>query len=351
MSKKQHHQCWKLSAVVTAGHNGSVSVVQHSSHSGGCVQGDNISGRMSRQDAADVVAAALVRTTAVNKTFEVSRSRGRAIGGPQTFNKAAETREFLKLCEDRLRRKVGLPPMPEWVPPPPPLSEMQQKKVLQDPRVVQASSRNKEVAEKARAEGVAAGGADAASIALRKAAAKEWIQTWRENTSARTPAAAAVGAASDVAEDATEAIKGEVKAAQEWIKRWQAKGAAAPVAKAAAGSSGGLRPDVPSAKDIAARQAEIREWVAAWKEKTGGVKSGMMYLKQFYKRSAMSFSFLTIFETSRHEALACSCMDTLTAFLSACDAAAAAAYLLTFACTAYALMLYSSPTRELVGSK
>jgi hypothetical protein len=52
------------------------------------------------------------------------------------------------------------------------------------------------------------------------------------------------------------------------------KDAAEQVAGVATGASGGADAEAPSAEDIAARQAEVRGWVGAWKEKTGGVKSG-----------------------------------------------------------------------------
>jgi hypothetical protein len=158
------------------------------------MQGDKVQGRIHRKDIAEVIAAALSRPTATNKTFEVTRSRARAVGGLQTFDEAAKCREFLRVTEDRLRRSVGLPPMPEWVPPPPELSKEEKEKVLRDPRVVRASATNAEVLEKAkRVEAetkVATGGADAVSAAVRKAAVKEWIQKWRE-ASAQAPAGAA----------------------------------------------------------------------------------------------------------------------------------------------------------------
>jgi hypothetical protein len=69
------------------------------------------------------------------------------------------------------------------------------------------------------------------------------------------------------ASGAVAAGKGAVKAVQE-------KNPAAQVAGVATGASGGAAAEAPSAEEIAARQAEVREWVDAWKDKTGGVKSG-----------------------------------------------------------------------------
>ena len=154
----------------------------------GGMQGDTISGRLSRADVATVVLAALKRPSAANTTFEARRTTRTAVGGPATFDEVAQNREFLKLSQgarpvyaapiqcrlnnattftcalatfavfvdftcftsvwhraDRLRRQIALPPMPEFVSPPPELSDDEKKEVLDDPRVKRASSKNDEV--------------------------------------------------------------------------------------------------------------------------------------------------------------------------------------------------------------
>ena len=67
--------------------------------SSSALQGDAISGRLSREDVAAVVSAALQRPSATDVTFEVRRTQRRAVGGPATFAPAAQTAEFLKLSK------------------------------------------------------------------------------------------------------------------------------------------------------------------------------------------------------------------------------------------------------------
>lgn len=63
------------------------------------MQGDTISGRLSRADVATVVLAALKRPAAANTTFEARRTKRCAVGGPETFDDTAQSREFLKLSQ------------------------------------------------------------------------------------------------------------------------------------------------------------------------------------------------------------------------------------------------------------
>ncbi|KAF8071307.1 IP5P13 [Scenedesmus sp. PABB004] len=97
-------------------------------------QGDTISGKVSRAEAADAVAAALCRPDAAWKTLELRRSEAADAQGkgmtPARFN-----RLFLKLALDRNRWRVGLAPFPKPVPPPPPPSEARTQEILADPRV------------------------------------------------------------------------------------------------------------------------------------------------------------------------------------------------------------------------
>ena len=63
------------------------------------LQGDAISGRLSRRDVAAVVSAALKRPYATNTTFEARRTQRRTVGGAATFDEDAQTQEFLKLSQ------------------------------------------------------------------------------------------------------------------------------------------------------------------------------------------------------------------------------------------------------------
>ena len=46
-----------------------------------------------------------------------------------------------RACADRDRRKVGLSPLPAFVPPPEPVPEERKKEILSDPRVVATAAR------------------------------------------------------------------------------------------------------------------------------------------------------------------------------------------------------------------
>lgn len=142
-------------------------------------QGDVIAGRLSRADVASVVATALQEPAALGATFEVRRTERWGVGGPAKFDAASAKVEFLKLVKgataslhelravppcwrgaqvaaeggltalcvdaDSERRRVGLRPMPAWVPPPAPVPEERAKEILADPRVQEEQSRDKKV--------------------------------------------------------------------------------------------------------------------------------------------------------------------------------------------------------------
>ncbi|KAI8465804.1 MAG: complex I intermediate-associated protein 30-domain-containing protein [Monoraphidium minutum] len=137
-------------------------------------QGDAISGRVSRAEAAALVAAALASPDAADKTFELRRSEAAdAAGkpmGPRQF-----TRLFLKLAPDAHRWRVGLQPFPKAVPPPAPPTEERTKEILADPRVQEVAARDRQQRMKAGVapEGAAGGEGGAAEGAAEGAAAKE----------------------------------------------------------------------------------------------------------------------------------------------------------------------------------
>lgn len=62
-------------------------------------QGDVIAGRVSREEVADVVAAALQEPAAAGATFELRRTERWSVGGPASFTAAAAKVEFLKLVK------------------------------------------------------------------------------------------------------------------------------------------------------------------------------------------------------------------------------------------------------------
>eukprot|EP00775_Hariotina_reticulata_P006495 gene6495-6723_t len=97
-------------------------------------QGDTISGKVSRDEAADTVLAVLASPEAAYKTFELRRSEAADAQG-KPMNDNLFTRLLLKQALDRNRWRVGLRPFPKAVPPPPPPSEDRTKEILADPRV------------------------------------------------------------------------------------------------------------------------------------------------------------------------------------------------------------------------
>lgn len=103
-------------------------------------QGDVISGKVSRAEAAAVIAAALESPDAANKTFELRRSEALDAKG-KAMTPRMMTRMFLKLAPDAHRWRVGLQPFPRAVPPPAPPSEERKAEILADPRVQEVRDR------------------------------------------------------------------------------------------------------------------------------------------------------------------------------------------------------------------
>ncbi|KAK9803244.1 hypothetical protein WJX73_009291 [Symbiochloris irregularis] len=156
-------------------------------------QGDTIEGRVTRDEVATVIAAALSTPAAVGKTLEVRRSEEKDAG--KRVPTAHQLRlNFLPLAEDRHRSRLGLPPLPKAVAPPAPVTKERLEEILQDPRVKQAARKNltgrdKEHSEQqpeASSNGASAshqnGSAQGSNGKLENAAeAKEWIEDWRSN--------------------------------------------------------------------------------------------------------------------------------------------------------------------------
>lgn len=95
-----------------------------------CSPGDLISGKISRDELASVVAAVATSPAAANKSFEVRRHEaadGRGVGmGPADMQ-----RLLLGLVEDRHRPRRGLEPLPAPSAPPKPVTD-ERKKVGSD---------------------------------------------------------------------------------------------------------------------------------------------------------------------------------------------------------------------------
>ena len=97
-------------------------------------QGDRIMGKISREEVAEVVVAALRSPEAVNKTFELRRgesgeSKGKRMSSQDMFGM------FSSLVRDFDRPSRGLYPLPTATDPPPPPTPERVQEILNDPRV------------------------------------------------------------------------------------------------------------------------------------------------------------------------------------------------------------------------
>ena len=118
-----------------------------------------------------------------------------------------------------------------------------------------------------------------ASAKLRKAAVNDWIDKWRQ-AAPDPPAAAkeAAGAVQETAEAVAAEARKSAEEAQSWIKRWRDAGPP-PVASvkevadeainAVADGAGIPASGPPTEDDIAARKAQVNEWVSKWKDSPG----------------------------------------------------------------------------------
>jgi uncharacterized protein YbjT (DUF2867 family) len=144
-------------------------------------QGDTLVGRLTRDDAAAAVVAALATPDAVSKTFELRRADPRPTlrGQPRAMASERDWRRlFSRLARDEERVRAGLDPIPRPVPPPPPPTEEAKKEVLADPVVQQAAARDRAVrgaevdrrerAEAKQEEGEGEGGEKAAAVEAEK---------------------------------------------------------------------------------------------------------------------------------------------------------------------------------------
>ncbi|MEW5303776.1 MAG: hypothetical protein WDW36_006435 [Sanguina aurantia] len=93
-------------------------------------QGDVIIGQLSRDDAADVIVAALADPESVGKTYEVRRAEAVSQVGVRDMARKDFDRMFLKQALDTNRWRVGLQPFPKYMPPPPPADEQRTKEIL-----------------------------------------------------------------------------------------------------------------------------------------------------------------------------------------------------------------------------
>eukprot|EP00894_Picocystis_sp_ML_P005065 jgi/Pico_ML_1/55582/g1249.t1 len=98
------------------------------------LQGDKIMGKISREEVAEVVVAALRSPAAVNKTFELRRgesgeSKGKSMSSRDMYGM------FSALVKDFDRPTRGMYPLPAATDPPPPPTPERVQEILNDPRV------------------------------------------------------------------------------------------------------------------------------------------------------------------------------------------------------------------------
>ncbi len=100
-----------------------------------------MSGKLTREEVAEVVSAALESPHAVGKTFELRRAERNIDVGDELNGSAAAFGDvqFMRLAKDKDRTARGLGPLPAALPPPPPPSVETVKEVMADPRVKAAT--------------------------------------------------------------------------------------------------------------------------------------------------------------------------------------------------------------------
>lgn len=159
-------------------------------------QGDLISGKVTRDEVAAVIAAAVAMPTATNKTFEIRRKESADAKGKETTPLDVQ-RLFLDVVSDGARVKRGLQPFPAPAVLPAPVSEERKKEILNDPRVIDAQKRN-------------AGGR---------------VRTPEESADVKTvvPIDAASNGAKQEEDAASADVPENVREVREWIRKWRAK--------------------------------------------------------------------------------------------------------------------------------
>uniref|UniRef100_A0A7S2TGL5 NADH:ubiquinone oxidoreductase intermediate-associated protein 30 domain-containing protein n=1 Tax=Lotharella oceanica TaxID=641309 RepID=A0A7S2TGL5_9EUKA len=109
------------------------------------VQGDCISGSISRKEIASLVTAALSTPTADGKTFEVRRSEAKDAVSEGAASRSVILQKLQSLIKDTDRYTTGLPILPMAVDPPAEeLSKEETQQVLDDPRVKAQRAREPE---------------------------------------------------------------------------------------------------------------------------------------------------------------------------------------------------------------
>lgn len=187
-------------------------------------QGDLISGMVSRQELAALVAAAAGSPAAVGKTFEVRRkaqpddgAEGRGMGPRETL------RLLLSLVEDWRRQRAGLEPFPAPAAPPAPVTKERAAEILADARVARSvaagrGGRVRDESESAEAKTITVtsdgrsevAGAQVAAPApggtpANVAEARAWIAAWRARSGAPQEGE----------------LPANVREAREWIRKWR----------------------------------------------------------------------------------------------------------------------------------
>ncbi|PSC71557.1 nadh:ubiquinone oxidoreductase complex i intermediate-associated 30 [Micractinium conductrix] len=219
-------------------------------------QGDRITGRISREELASMVATALGTPAAAGKTAELRRQTAADAAG-KSMSERDNVRLFLALAEDRHRPRVGLEPFPAPAPPPAPATAERKKEILSDVRVIKSLAagrggrvRDEQESATAKSITVTNDGREQASLAAAAPAPAP-------AAAAAPPPAAPAAAAAPAAPAGTPA---NVEEARAWIATWKAKGAAAAPAAAAAAA-----PAAAAAAEVPANVAAAREWIRKWR--------------------------------------------------------------------------------------
>lgn len=121
------------------------------------LQGDTISGNISRHELARLVVTALSTPEAAGKTIEVRRSEAADAKG-KSDSAAQLQRLFYSSTQDRSRARIGLPPMPKPANPPPPPTEERTKEILADDRVQAVQSRERKERSNSNGNGASSNG-------------------------------------------------------------------------------------------------------------------------------------------------------------------------------------------------
>ncbi|KAL4457749.1 hypothetical protein ABPG75_012614 [Micractinium tetrahymenae] len=229
-------------------------------------QGDRITGRLSREELAGMVAAALGTPAAANKTAELRRCEAADAAG-KTMSEQDNLRLLLGLAQDRHRPRIGLEPFPAPAPPPPPVTAERKKEILSDVRVIRSVAagrggrvRDEQESATAKSITVTSDGREQAAAAASAAAAAPAAPAETAAAPAAPAAPAEAPSATAEAPSAPAGTPANVAEARAWIDAWKTKqqggnGSAAAAADRREAEMG----------EVPANVTEAREWIRRWR--------------------------------------------------------------------------------------